>query len=44
MNEQEKQDYLEEYQEAKKHGEYFFPDAIFKDAIITLIVFLVLVG
>lgn len=44
MDEQEKQKYLEEYQEAKKKGEYFFPDAIFKDAVVTLIVFLVLVG
>ena len=44
MNEQEKQDYLEKYKQAKEKGEYFFPDAIFKDAVIALIVFLLLVS
>ncbi len=44
MNEEEKQETLREYREAKEHGEYFFPDAIFHDAIIGLIVFLVLAG
>jgi mono/diheme cytochrome c family protein len=44
MNEQEKQDYLEKYKEAKKRGIPFFPDAIYKDAIISLVIFLLLVG
>ena len=44
MNEQEKQDYLIKYKQAKEKGEYFFPDAIFKDAVIALIVFLLLVS
>jgi mono/diheme cytochrome c family protein len=44
MNEQEKQEYLEKYKEAKKKGIPFFPDAIYKDAIISLVIFLILVG
>ena len=44
MNEQDKQAYLEKYAEAKKKGVPFFPDIIFKDAVISLIVFIVLVG
>ncbi len=44
MDEQEKQEYLEEYQEAKKKGVPFFPDIIFKDAVIALIIFLILVA
>jgi mono/diheme cytochrome c family protein len=43
MNEEEKRQVLQEYQEAKQEsGEYFFPDAIFHDAVVALIVFLVL--
>lgn len=44
MNEKEKQQVLQEYQEAKKRGVPFFPDAVFKDAVVALIVFLTLVG
>ena len=44
MNEQEKQDYLEKYNEAKKSGEPFFPDALFKDALVSLVIFLILVA
>jgi len=44
MNEQEKQQYLEEYKKEKEKGVFFFPDIIFKDAVITLVIFLVLVG
>ena len=44
MNDQEKQDYLKKYKQAKEKGEYFFPEAIFKDAIIALIIFLLLVS
>ena len=44
MNEQEKQDYLEKYKEAKKKGIPFFPNAIYKDAIISLLIFLILIG
>ena len=44
MNEQEKQDYLEKYNEAKKKGEPFFPDALFKDALVSLVIFIALVA
>jgi len=44
MNEQEKQEYLDEYKKAKEKGVPFFPDTLFKDAIVALIVFLILVG
>jgi mono/diheme cytochrome c family protein len=43
MRDNEKQEYLEEYQEAKKRGIPFFPDALFKDAIVSLLVFVALV-
>jgi len=44
MNEQDKQEYLRKYKAAKEIGIPFFPDAIFKDAVVTLILFLILVG
>ncbi|MCK4975579.1 MAG: c-type cytochrome, partial [Anaerolineales bacterium] len=44
MNEKERQEYLEQYQQAKKKGVPFFPDILFKDAIASLLVFLVLVA
>ncbi len=44
MDEQEKREILEAYQQAKKKGVPFFPDALYKDAIAALIVFLILVG
>ncbi len=44
MNEQDKQEYLEKYEEAKKKGVPFFPDIIFKDVVVSLLVFLLLVG
>jgi mono/diheme cytochrome c family protein len=44
MDEREKQEVLEKYQEAKQRGVPFFPDAVFKDAVIALIVFLTLVA
>ena len=37
MNEQEKKSYLENYKKAKEKGVPFFPDIIFKDAVITLV-------
>jgi len=42
MNNEEKARYLEKYAEAKKRGIPFFPDAIFQDAVVMLIVFVVL--
>ncbi len=44
MNEKEKQEYLEKYQRAKNKGLPFYPDIIFKDAVISLLIFLILVG
>ena len=44
MNEKEKQEYLDEYKKAKEKGVPFFPDTLFKDAIVALIVFLILVA
>ena len=42
MNEQEKRDYLESYHQAKEKGVPFFPDILFKDAVISLLIFLIL--
>jgi mono/diheme cytochrome c family protein len=44
MNEQEKKQALEKYQEAKKKGVPFFPDIIFSDALVSFGVFLLLVA
>ena len=44
MNEKEKQEYLEKYKKAKEHGVPFFPDVLFKDAVISLVVFLILIA
>jgi mono/diheme cytochrome c family protein len=44
MDAKEKQEYLEKYHEAKEKGHPFFPDIIFKDTVVVLGVFLVLVG
>lgn len=43
MRQDEKRDYLEQYAEDKKRGIPFFPNALFKDALVALLVFLVLV-
>src|SRR3989304_7552691 len=44
MNEQEKQAYLQGYKKAKEKGVPFFPDAIIKDALVALVIFLILVA
>lgn len=44
MNEQEKREYLEEYKKEKEKGVSFFPDIIFKDAVVSLIIFGALVA
>jgi mono/diheme cytochrome c family protein len=44
MNEKEKQEYLEQYHQEKEKGLPFFPDIIFKDTIVILVVFLILVA
>lgn len=44
MKTDEKQAYLEQYQEDKKKGVPFFPDIIFKDVVVSFLVFLLLAG
>lgn len=44
MNKQEQQEYLQKYNEAKKKGVPFYPDIVFKDAVISLLVFGILVA
>jgi mono/diheme cytochrome c family protein len=43
MKEQDKQEYLEKYKKAKEHGVPFFPDIIFKDVVVSLIILVILV-
>jgi mono/diheme cytochrome c family protein len=44
MDEKEKQEYLERYRQAKEKGVPFFPDILFKDAVVSLIIFIGLVA
>lgn len=44
MNEKEKQEYLEKYDKAKKKGVPFFPDILFKDAVVSLGLFILLIA
>jgi quinol-cytochrome oxidoreductase complex cytochrome b subunit len=44
MNKQEQEEYLQEYKKEKEKGVLFFPDILFKDAVVSLLVFLVLAG
>jgi mono/diheme cytochrome c family protein len=44
MNEKEKKAYLERYKAAKEKGVPFFPDIIFKDVVVSLVVFIILVA
>lgn len=44
MNEKEQQEYLEEYKKEKEKGVLFFPDILFKDSVVSLIVFFILVA
>jgi quinol-cytochrome oxidoreductase complex cytochrome b subunit len=43
VNEEEKQRYKERYKEKKADGEMFFPDAIAKDAVVSLGIFILLI-
>lgn len=43
MNEQEKQAYLDRYKKEKEKGVPFFPDILFKDAVVSLAILVVLV-
>lgn len=44
MNEQEKREQDRLYEEAKQRGEWFYPNAVVKDAVVALVIFLILVG
>lgn len=44
MNEQEKKEYLERYEEKKHKGVPFFPNILFKDAVVSLLVFVIIVA
>jgi len=44
MEDQEKQAYLARYKQAKEEGVPFFPDIIFKDVLVSLLVFVILVS
>jgi menaquinol-cytochrome c reductase cytochrome b/c subunit len=44
MNEAEKKAYLERYKEKKRSGELFFPHSIAKDAVVSLMLFVVLIS
>lgn len=44
MRENEQQEYLERYRQAKEKGVPFFPDILFKDAVVALFVFILLVA
>jgi len=44
MNEKEKKDYLDRYKKDKEKGVPFFPDIIFKDAVVSLLVFVILLA
>ena len=44
MNEHERQEYLEQYKKEKDKGVPFFPDILFKDAVVSLVIFIALVA
>ncbi len=44
MDEKERQEYLEQYKKEKEKGVPFFPDILFKDAIVSLVIFIALVA
>jgi mono/diheme cytochrome c family protein len=44
MNEEQKQEYKEKYNQAKQKGVKFFPDIIYKDLIVSFGVFVLLIG
>lgn len=44
MNERDKLEYNRKYKAAKQQGEPFFPNAIIKDVLVSLVIFLILVA
>ncbi len=43
MDEQKKREYQEKYQKEKEKGIFFFPDLLFKDALVSLLLFVALI-
>ncbi|MCJ7566484.1 MAG: c-type cytochrome [Anaerolineales bacterium] len=43
MDEQNKREYHEKYQKEKAKGIFFFPDLLFKDAVVSLLIFVTLI-
>jgi mono/diheme cytochrome c family protein len=43
LDDQDKKEYLDKYEESKKKGIPFFPDAVFKDVLVALGIFIVLI-
>lgn len=44
MKDADKQEYLKRYKAKKASGELFFPDSIAKDAVVSLLIFVLLIG
>ncbi len=44
MRQQDREAYLEKYEQQKKKGVPFWPDIIFKDVVVSLIIFIILVA
>jgi mono/diheme cytochrome c family protein len=44
MKDSEKQEYLEHYKAQKEKGVPFYPDILYKDAVISLVIFLILIA
>ncbi|UCD99090.1 MAG: c-type cytochrome [Chloroflexota bacterium] len=44
MKEKERKEYLEKYNKEKEKGVPFFPDILFKDAVVSLVIFIALVA
>jgi len=44
MNEEQKQKYLDKYNQAKQKGAKFYPDIIYKDLVVSFAIFLLLIG
>ena len=44
MNEEQKQDYKQKYDQAKQNGVKFWPDIIYKDLLVSFALFILLIG
>jgi menaquinol-cytochrome c reductase cytochrome b/c subunit len=44
VNDEQKKRYIERYKEKKRNGEFFWPDSIAKDAVVSLMVFTLLIA